>query len=520
MSTNVPTFSLAYTTVRPGAIPNVVALWNSRSKLKTHEWVFGVDDGDETTLNAAKAAFEATFKGGGQAECSAAKVIVNTGANNCVAGWNTAAAHTVGKIIIAVPDDFVPPQDWDEALLSVIPDIDAEFVVHVNDGFIGHLFTLAILSRKRYEKFGYLFYPAYESMFCDTEFGDVAIRDGVNIEAMHLLFEHMHPACGKRVRDQADMNHENQPRWDRGQMLYNYRKARNFPLDAGPKAEVSSVNEPEKRTYCAYLQVNRDDLCLFEVCERLHQEGVRDFFFSVPDEYWDGRKTSLDDMKAIKVAADRLKNLGLTVNTKIYRVASYRFQGDMRVDTETRLRNDSLAWIRANGFKHILIVDGDELWKPGTLNVVDELVSAGHIAISSQMVPVVGLPGYPVDQATDVAVVYIGGNCQFKCCRTPFAQQTVISRPLILHFTGTRRTMEEIIAKHRTSGHYDDPDYDFEGWIKNILPNIKPGLQNVHMYRKYQIWPRIRDWRPEEVAALPESLFAYLPADVKNILNA
>lgn len=504
MSTNAPTFSLAYTTVRANAVQNVFNLWNSRSRLKLHEWVVGVDEGDKATHHAAVQA---------GAHC----IAVNTGPKNCVAGWNAAAAKTKGRIIIAVADDFVPPQNWDEELLKVIPDLDGDYVVHINDGFIQHLFTLAILTRTRYEKFGYLFYPGYESMFCDTEFGDVAIRDGVNVEAMHLLFEHLHPACGKRERDAADLNHENQTRWDRGQLLYNYRKARNFPLDAGPKADLTARAQ-EQRVYCAYLQVNRDDLCLFEVCERLSQEGVKDFFFSVPDEYWDGRKTSLDDMKLIKAAADRLKNLGLTVNTKIYKVANYRFAGDMRVDTETRLRNDSLAWIRAQGFRHILIVDGDELWRPGTLAVVDELVAQGHVAISSQMVPVVGLPGYPVDQATDVAVVYIGGNCQFKCCRTPFAVQTVINRPLILHFTGTRRTMEEIVAKHRASGHYDDPDYDFEGWLKNVLPKIHPsyiptwpnGMKGYHMYQKFQIWPRVRHWYPEELAAIPVSLHSYI----------
>jgi glycosyltransferase involved in cell wall biosynthesis len=505
-------FSLAYTSARHTIVPKIVKLWNERSKFKDIEWVISVDESNKEGFDALQALKELPTLP--NAECQAVKIVVNKGRKNCVDGWNAAAAETTGKVIIAVADDFVPPVDWDEKLMALFPSdwMDGEYVVHVNDGFVGHIFTLAILTRKRYDRFGYLWYPQYESMFVDTEFGDVAHRDGVVIDAMHLLFEHMHPACSKRQRDTVDLEHENKERWDRGEMLYKFRKARGFPQDAGPNAKVEVVNQTTKRNYVAYLQVNRDDFCLFETCERLYSEGVREFYFSVPTEYWDGRKTSADDLTSISDVSKKVNALeGAKVNVKLFKVPMYRYPGDTRIDTETRLRNDSLAWIRAAGHQDILIVDGDELWKPGTLELVDHEVSEGRMAVSTQMVPVVGLPGYPVDQATDVAVVYIGGSCQFKACRTPMVQQRVINRMQIIHFTGTRRTMEEIVAKHRTSGHYDDPDYDFEGWLKNILPNIKPGLENVHMYKKFQIWPRIRDWRPEEIVIIPESLHPYLP---------
>jgi hypothetical protein len=75
--------------------------------------------------------------------------------------------------------------------------------------------------------------------------------------------------------------------------------------------------------------------------------------------------------------------------------------------------------------------------------------------------------------------------------------------------------MQEIIDKHRTSGHYDDPAYDFEGWIANTLPNAKPGLINAHMYRPYQIWPRVRKWTKYEIDDIPESIHPYI--DTQNI---
>ena len=35
--------------------------------------------------------------------------------------------------------------------------------------------------------------------------------------------------------------------------------------------------------FCVYVQATKDDLCLFEVCKRMMEEGVNDFFFSIPN---------------------------------------------------------------------------------------------------------------------------------------------------------------------------------------------------------------------------------------------
>jgi len=54
---------------------------------------------------------------------------------------------------------------------------------------------MPILSRVRYNRYGHVLYPLYESMFSDNDFLAVARRDKVVIEAKHLLFPHMHPLC-------------------------------------------------------------------------------------------------------------------------------------------------------------------------------------------------------------------------------------------------------------------------------------------------------------------------------------
>src|SRR5882724_7069954 len=182
-----PLFSLVYTSVRPKLIKQVVDLWNSRSIHYNIEWCIVADDGDIESLSAAGLATGEAVKSG---QCRSAKIGVNSGPKNCTAGWNAAAALSTGKVIIAVADDFVPPLGWDEALLALQPKtwVDEDRVIHVNDGYVQELCTLAIFTRARYDKFGYLWYPKYQSMFCDTEFTEVAYRDGAVIEAMHLLF--------------------------------------------------------------------------------------------------------------------------------------------------------------------------------------------------------------------------------------------------------------------------------------------------------------------------------------------
>lgn len=511
MIDNVPIFSLAFTSVRPHIMPQVLELWNSRAALNQHEWCIGVDEGNAESLAAATAL---------AAQYPNVTVVVNTGAKTCVGGWNAAAAKTKGKVIIAVADDFKPPQNWDSLLLSIEPKgwEDGEHVVKVEDGYVHNIFVLSILTRKRYERFGYVFYPKYLSLFCDTEFGAVATRDGVVLEANHLLFEHLHPDCFKRQRDAVDLSHASVERWKSGEMLFKFRSAQGFPVDDGPMAEKYLAEQEQKKLstpkandrFVAYMQVTKDDLCLLDVCNRLVEEGVHDFAFSQPDQYWSGEPVQPEHSAEIAKVIEALKASGQTVHHKVFHVDGYRMPNDTRILVETRVRNDSLNWIRSMGYKHILVVDGDELWMKGTLSIVKAYVDQGHKAVSVHMVPVIGVPGYPVDGATDVAVVYVAPDVVFKVCRSPYIPQTIVYKPLIYHFTGTRKGMEETVLKHRRGGHYDDPDYDFEGWLKDKLPNIKPGMTNAHMYKPRQIWPRVRAWRPDELAAMPGVVRTYL----------
>ena len=240
--------------------------------------------------------------------------------------------------------------------------------------------------------------------------------------------------------------------------------------------------------FAAYIQATKDDFCLFEVCKRLLDEGLTDFFFSVPDEYWNGKITPREDIAEVEGVAKQLEAVGAKSYVRIFEVAKHRRPGRSRIEVETFVRNESIHWIRQSGFGHIVIVDGDELWKKNYfLNMKKFVLENKPQAIALGMIPTIGLPGYPIDGAKDLACVYVGPENWFQECRkTVHDSLNLVDVRGIIHFTATRRTMQEIIDKHRTSGHYDDPSYDFEGWIANTLPNARPGMINAHMYVPYQ----------------------------------
>lgn len=522
-----PIFSLCYTSVRELIIPEVLQAWvDAASGQHAIEIIICADKNRLDCVTAARDKLNAMGELAAKKGVVSAKVIIQEEEPfNSTRGWNKAVEHSTGKVIVCVADDFKPCQDWDTQMFNLRPGwIDEDWVVHTEDGYVHDLCVLSILTKVRYDRFGYVFYPAYPSLFSDTEFTEVAYREGRVINAKHILIEHMHPDCGKRLRDSFDYQHASQDRWRMGEMLFNFRKNRGFPIDAGPKA-VPTTPGPQKPKggdwslpkvgqypdFAVYMQANRDDLCLNEVCQRLFDEGLRNFFFCIPDEYWSGKPTLETDIKQVLLAARKLRDQGANAETKVFKVGTFRFPGDSRITIETRVRNDSLAWVRQNGFNHICVVDSDELWPKGSVAVLTDVIkTSSPLAISLPMIPVVGFPGYPVNNAQDRVISYVGEGCIFRDCRTPIGPVMYENRITVYHFTSVRRTMEETIEKHRQSGHFDDPDYDFAGFIKDTLPSVKPGMRNIHMFKRYQIWPEIRAWKPEDLAHIPRPIWQYL----------
>jgi Glycosyl transferase family 2 len=170
-------------------------------------------------------------------------VVQNTGRRCYVDGVNLAARASSGDVLIVNADDQYPCDRWDiEIEMALwrhfkIAAIDGsrDFAIRVSVGVKnqdeGLLMPCPILSRARYEKLGYVFYPQYESMYADNDFCEHAMHDGMLIDAMHLTFPHHHwvsQANETRPMDEVDQVQNRKEAYALGKRLLERRRAAGF----------------------------------------------------------------------------------------------------------------------------------------------------------------------------------------------------------------------------------------------------------------------------------------------------
>lgn len=143
---------------------------------------------------------------------------------------NVAAEISTEDLIVVVSDDFDCPENWVEKLLtSILGKVKSSdaFIVKTQDGIQPVIITLPILSRAYYEKFGYVYFPEYDHLFCDTEMTAVAEMTGKVVQS-DVMFRHNHYMVGGMKKDA--INEKNNATWQQGEKLFNERKAINFGL--------------------------------------------------------------------------------------------------------------------------------------------------------------------------------------------------------------------------------------------------------------------------------------------------
>jgi len=137
-----------------------------------------------------------------------------------------------GDIVVFASDDFMPPQNWDEYLLSKLEEKEGGLMVR--DGYqlpdssnmLHPAITLPIMTWTCFEKLNKTIYnPVYTHMFSDCELY-------LNLKEMNLLiddrlhdsttFEHLHHAAGKRKADQLDVQYHQ--KWQDDELIWNKRK--------------------------------------------------------------------------------------------------------------------------------------------------------------------------------------------------------------------------------------------------------------------------------------------------------
>ena len=157
-----------------------------------------IDDDDTATLNSNELAdllkYPYVYVNGGTSKNKVHAI------NRGMEGWQ-------GDIVVNMSDDmrFLKPAFDIDIINAFEGNLDR--FIHFPDGRVNHLLpTMSIMGRTYYDRFGYIYHPQYESLWCDNEAMDVAKRLGCYKYVDKRLFDHYHPAWTGEPVD-ALLNH-------------------------------------------------------------------------------------------------------------------------------------------------------------------------------------------------------------------------------------------------------------------------------------------------------------------------
>lgn len=136
-------------------------------------------------------------------------------------------------IVLIASDDMIPQvEKWDQIIIDdmkkFFPDTDG--VLWYNDGYVGgRLNTLPCLGKKYYDRFGYIYHPAYKSLWADNEFMEVAEMLNKQRYMDNVIIKHEHPGNNPAVV-YDDIYRRNDRHWNEDKAVYDQRKRQNFGL--------------------------------------------------------------------------------------------------------------------------------------------------------------------------------------------------------------------------------------------------------------------------------------------------
>lgn len=207
--------------------------WIDKSSGKIEiEYLLSNDFYDESLKKYQDLFLNSQDKNGNYANCNMANN------NNLVEATNNGAKMCNGNLIVLISDDFDCPENWDLILLDAVKG-KKDFVLKTFDGIQNWIVTLPIMDRIYYEKQGYIYYPEYQHMFCDTDMTHKAHLEGKLIVRNDLVFTHNHYSVGKSEKDcvntKADLT------WNQGEKVYLERVRNNFGIK---KEEIKPFELP------------------------------------------------------------------------------------------------------------------------------------------------------------------------------------------------------------------------------------------------------------------------------------
>lgn len=205
---------------RPDKSFNTTQQWLKSASGRDFELIISIDDSDpykDQYLNIYSNLNQ--FK---------TKVIVNNN-TSAVEAINNAAKVSEGEILIVVSDDTGVLNGWD-VLLNQAIGTHSDFVLKVDDGIQDWIVTMPIMDRVYYNRFGYVYYPGYKHMFCDTHLTHVADCLGRIIFRDDITISHNHYSVRRSEKDQVSIRAD--ATFNSGRQIYLDLLKKNLLLDS------------------------------------------------------------------------------------------------------------------------------------------------------------------------------------------------------------------------------------------------------------------------------------------------
>lgn len=226
---NGPTISLLHSTRgRPEKCIAAMRLWAERATNPGEiEYVLAYERDDAAT----ESHLDRVLPGANLPWFDGEVVVIRGQFGGSAPAWDSAYKASSGNLLIQVSDDFVPPPDWDTALLNRLPPMweSERAVIAVSDGLRrDKLLTIFICTRAYADQKGEFLHRGFQSMFSDDDASYLAYRDQSTgncrvIEARDLVFEHQHHVK-LGIEPDETYRWQNRPEaYAAGQKLFNER---------------------------------------------------------------------------------------------------------------------------------------------------------------------------------------------------------------------------------------------------------------------------------------------------------
>ncbi len=135
-------------------------------------------------------------------------------------------------ILLLASDDMVPVvAEYDEIIRNDMKNnfSDLDGILWYNDGYQkDNLNTLSIMGKTYYERFNYIYYPEYKSVWADNEFMEVGKLLNRQTYFDRTIIEHQHPDWGYGKQDTVHELNVTNENWDH--QLFTKRKKQRFKI--------------------------------------------------------------------------------------------------------------------------------------------------------------------------------------------------------------------------------------------------------------------------------------------------